>query len=76
MMKKLYRLYLYLSSKRPRITDWDIQVDRRFIQPYLGSHKLCNDKDCDDFNCNHDAWGRDFYYQFLGLHLYLAIAWR
>jgi len=53
-----------------KIVDWDIQIDRHFMQPYLGSHKLCHDEE------GNDCWGRDLYFQFLGLHLYLAIEWR
>ena len=60
-----------------KVVDWDIDVDRRFIRPYLGSHRLYDsDSDVDLDSADEVCWGRDFYFQFLGLHLYLAIAWR
>ena len=43
-----------------KIIDWDIAIGKDYIQPYLGSYKL-------------DGWGRDFFFQCLGLHLYLAL---
>lgn len=53
-----------------KIADWDIDAGRRYIQPYFGSHRLCFDED------GKDCWGRDFYFQFLGLLVYIAIEWR